>query len=274
MDESSKEKFQSSIYDQSIQERKEELDARYFDFNEDSISMTSNTSTVPSSFVRQRIQDHDMKKSVIIRDQIDPQINHNNVVINFVLNADNSHANSNSFTEVVNEILSHTSIPKKENTSKQSQWNMERFYTNIRRPKYITCMLMILIAFIGLAFGLYIILSVNKANSTDTTTTVSQLSTTIFVDKTTTESTSSISTSTNPTDTTKTTHTTQLVTTTELPATTEDIPLDPKHVIISRAEWGAKPMTGNRKQSRPIDRVVFMQTYTNESCITEVNQSN
>lgn len=268
MEQSSIEKYQSSINHQSIDEKREELDASYLDFNEDSISMTS---TVQSSFVRHRILDHEMKKWDMRREQNDPQINHNNVVINLVLNAENSQTKSSSFTEVVNEILTHTSIPKKvENTSKLSQWNIDTIYTNIRRPKYIICIILLLLAFIGSACGLYLILSENKAKYTDTTTSVPQLSTTTFVDKTTTTSTSTVSTSKPPTSAAQTT---QLITTTEL-STTEEIPLDPKLVIISRAEWGAKPMTGNRKQSTPIDRVIFMQTYTNDSCITEVNQSN
>lgn len=256
-------KFQSSINHQPIEKRtqsvaKEEWDASYLDFNEDSISMASNTSTVQSSFVRHRIHDHEMKKLEMIRDQIDPQINHNNVVINFVLNGDNSQANSNSFNEVVNEILTHTQIPKKvENTPKISQW--DTIYKNIRRPKYIIFLLVLLLALIGSAFGLHLILSTNKAKSTDTTTSVPQLSTIV-----------STTSKTTPIDSTKTT---QLVATTE-PSTTENIPLDPKLVIITRTEWGAKPMSGNRKQSKPIHRVVFMQTYTDESCITEVNQSN
>lgn len=278
MEDSSNDKFQSSINHQPIEKRtqsvaKEVLDASYLDFNEDSISMASNTSTVQSSFVRYRIHDHEMKKLEMIRDQIDPQINHNNVVINFVLNGDNSQANSNSFNEVVNEILTHTKIPKKvENTTKISQWNMHTIFKIIRRPKYIIFLLVLLLALIGSAFGLHLILSINKAKSTDTTTSVPQLSTTMIVDKTTTTSTSIVSTTskTTPVDTTKTT---QLVTTTE-PSTTENIPLDPKLVIITRTEWGAKPMSGNRKQSKPIDRVVFIQTYTDESCTTEVNQSN
>lgn len=278
MEDSSNDKFQSSIDHQPIEERtqsiaKEEWDTSCLDFNEDSISMRSNTSTVQSSFVRHRIHDHEMKKLEMIRDQIDPQINHNNVVINFVLNADNSQANSSSFNEVVNEILTHTNIPKKvENTTKISQWNMQTIYKNIRRPIYIIFLLVLLLALIGSAFGLHLILSENKAISTDTTTSVPQLSTTTIVDKTTVTSTSTIST-TPKTTSLDTTKTNQLITTTE-PSTTEDIPLDTKLVIITRTEWGAKPMSGNRKQSKPIDRVVFMQTYTNESCITEVNKYN
>lgn len=257
---------------------KEKWDDSYLDFNEDSISMTSNASTIQSSFVRHRIQEHELKKLDKIRDQIDPQYNHNNVVINFVLNADNSQAKPSSFTEVVNEILSQTNIPEKvDKTSKKSQWNMRTIYTNMRKPKYIICLLVLICALIGSTIGLHLILkNENKTQSTDTTTSVTQLPTTTNVDETTTTSTTTVSTSTvsiptvSPTTTITPTDTTKLTTTTE-PSTTEDTSFDHNPIIITRKDWEAKPMTGSKKQSIPIDRVIFMQTYTVDSCSTEVN---
>lgn len=249
---------------------KEKWDDSYLDFNEDSISMTSYASTVQSSFVRHRIQEHELKKLDMIRDQTDPQYNHNNVVINFVLNADNSQAKPSSFT-----VAAQTSIPEKvDKSTKKSQWNLNirAIYTKMREPKYIICLLVLICALIGSTIGLHLILKTeNKAQSTDTTTSVTQFPTTTNVHETTTTSTPTVSTSTASTTTSITpTDTTQLTTITE-PSTTEDITFDSNPIIITRKDWEAKPMTGSKKQSIPIDRVIFMQTYTDDSCITEVN---
>ena len=265
MENSTKDHFALPMEERTQSVSNEKWDTAYLDFNEDSISMVSNTSTVQSSFVRHRIQEHEMKKQEIVKDQIDRQHNQNNVVINFVLSADNSQNYSSPFVEVVNEILAQTKLPKKVESTTTSNWNI--FNTNMRRPKYFISLFLLFFAFIGSTIGLYLILSENKAQSTDTTTSVVQLTTKPNVDKTTTTPTLTVSTTTKTTPTNN--NTTHLVTTEPVPSTTEDISVDHNLVIITRDEWDAKPMTGDKKQSIPIKYVVFMQTYTDESCTTE-----